>query len=658
MADISAIQAGTVQSNDLNNPSVRVYKGKNQFPQSFQHPSTCSYAYVDPVAFAKCEPGDVYPYKFVTDLNTFTLKSPMKSKVKMYSAAFKVPMKAIYPRNFELMFVTPNKGDDVPEDTRANLLISVLYNRLLSVVGGSSLDDALKAIFILESIFSDGGIFAKANIHLCDFRFAYRDSDGDTVGALVFDQYFDQILCPWLRQYLEADDSVRLSYYDPDELNIKYVVTFDNTKVGLRYSEDTFYISFARAIELLRTGEYDFNRLIPEGLPFPRLFTSLGYGQQSLPDVLNIEPILAYQLSCVQFFNNPKIDYIYNVDLWRDNLESFCLNSPELGFTPTFEYNGILKYYDVLSGRFMTNMLGDTSNDGFLQYFLSLFSFQRSLRYGDYFTGAHTEPIAPGDIDMEPNADGSVNSLEAVRKLQLTRYLNKCNISGPRMGDYLKIVFGESMPGTPDDIPIRLSREEFDVGGFEVNNTGSAQLDDNEENITTTNLRLDSNRFMFEVHISEPCWLVMVQYFEAHRIYSKTIDRFAFHFDRFDDFIPDMQFTGDQEVYSSELSGLQAGSVPFAYNLRHMEYKQRYSYASGGFIRRLKSWAFVTDNTDGNPATGHITPDYIRSSPTEFDRFYKSLTGYSLGSRFHFITFNTNVAAPYRQMVYAPEILA
>ena len=89
-----------------------------------------------------------------------------------------------------------------------------------------------------------------------------------------------------------------------------------------------------------------------------------------------------------------------------------------------------------------------------------------------------------------------------------------------------------------------------------------------------------------------------------------------------------------------------------------MEYKQRVSYASGGFIRHLPSWAFVTDNKDGNPADVNITPEYLRSSPTEFDRFYKSLLGHSLGRRFHFITMNTNVLAPYRQMVYAPEILA
>lgn len=107
--NLSGIQAGTVQSNDLNDPNVRVIRGKNQFPQSFYHPSSCRYGEVDPVFAMRCERGDTVPYRFATDLNTFTMASPMKSPVNMYSAAFKVPLEAIYPRNYEIMYAQPNK---------------------------------------------------------------------------------------------------------------------------------------------------------------------------------------------------------------------------------------------------------------------------------------------------------------------------------------------------------------------------------------------------------------------------------------------------------------------------------------------------------------------------------------------------------------------
>ena len=122
--NINSLQSGVVDTNQVNNPSVDHMRGRNMFPQSFMHPSTCRYGEVDPVMAFKCERGDVLPYKFVTDLNTFTLASPLKSSVDMYSAAFKVPMQALYPRNWDIMMPFPTKGDDVPDDTRS--LLSVI----------------------------------------------------------------------------------------------------------------------------------------------------------------------------------------------------------------------------------------------------------------------------------------------------------------------------------------------------------------------------------------------------------------------------------------------------------------------------------------------------------------------------------------------------
>ena len=40
--------------------------------------------------------------------------------------------------------------------------------------------------------------------------------------------------------------------------------------------------------------------------------------------------------------------------------------------------------------------------------------------------------------------------------------------------------------------------------------------------------------------------------------------------------------------------------------------------------------------------TQNISPDFIRSRVSELDEFYLSLTGYSLGSYFHFISMIVN----------------
>lgn len=694
--DLNALQSGMVQQNDVNDPSVRVIRGKNQFPQSFQHPSTCLYGYVDPVAVLKGEVGDVIPYKFVTDLNTFTMKSPMKSEVKMYSAAFKVPMEAIYPRTYDILFSFAQKGDEVPQQSptsavpliansaRAVLPFRTFLTNVLTFFNSSyrgefstnfNINNYFRSLFLLESVFSDGGIFAKMNIHVNNLLFSLRLTNESLKGPFLFDDVIDLVLYPRLSDFLDHNSNfIYLQHEsvenDVDEGYPVYIPTVDSNLVGSKKSGDdydaraAYYCSIDRMFELIRTGDWFVHTKESQGQIFEELYESLGFlltydNTAKIPTALNIEPIIAYQLACVQFFNNPKVDYLYNVNLWRRNLETFIYDYNQ--FFPSFDYNGSIFLYDVVSHNCMARMIAAFVDDNSiaLDYFFHLFGYHRSLRYGDYFTGARPEPIGVGDINLEEDENGDISSLEVARRLQLTRLLHKVAITGPEHKDQIKYIFGGRIPDAPKDVPIRLSREEFTVEGFETNNTGSAQLSDADPNITTTNLRLTDSKFMFEVEVDEPCWLVMVQYFEAHRIYSNTIDRFAYHYNLYDDFVPDMQFIGDQDLKQSELLGIYGDQyTAYAYHLRNMEYKQRVSYASGGFIRHLPSWAFITDNKDGNPADVNITPEYLRSSPTEFDRFYKSLLGHSLGRRFHFIIMNTNILAPYRQMVYAPEILA
>lgn len=678
--DLSGVGAGTVKQDPVNDPSVRVIRGKNLFPQSFRHPSTCRYGEVDPMFAAKCERGDTYPYKFVSDLNTFTLASPIKSQVNMYTAAFKVPMDAIYPRNWrDVMYPMKNKGDDEPMDgiysrCRAilpvsNLTYSIIgkYTIALQSASSISFDYMVRAVLLLEKIFSAGSLFAKFNMHLNAFRFQYSiDGESNTTS---FDRFFDTVFAPWLKSCIVDNTYVTLKPISDSEGYFSYKVVSDGSEllsVEAPLSVALGNVNFRRALELLRSGDYYISVSNIDSIAFADAPTNLTFnsGATSFSSLrLNIEPIIAYQLVGAHFFSNSKVDSIYTASLYRDLMQTYLIGDD--GIIPSFYFNGIYKLYDVFSYSFLTLAISRISQssvtsaeiDGAWHYFYNLFSFTRSLRYGDYFTAAHPEPIAPGDINA-PVIDNSVNALDMTRKLQLARLLNKVNITGPRMDDYLLALFGGKRPDAPKDVPIRLSLESSAIEGFEVNNTGAEQASAYSRNITTTNLRTADSKYMFEVNIDEPCWLLSMRYFDAERIYSNTCDRFAFHYDRYDDFIPDMQFEGDQDVSNTEID-ITRVNTPYAYNLRYMEYKNRYSYASGGFIEFLPSWAFITDNKDGSKPASNITSEYIRSSPSEFDRFYKSFAGaYSLASHFHFIIMTTNVAAPYRQMVYAPEILA
>lgn len=673
--DLNPNQAGSFRQHDVNDPSVRHIRGKNYFPQSFGHASTCRYGEVDPIMSMRCERGDTVPYKFSTDLNTYTMASPVKSRVNLHSAAYRVPMQAIYPRNWkDIMFPIPSKGDDSPTATdsvssetvdacRALLDVMKLSSALCGLVetyGVDSVDTlnvTLRSIFLLEAIHSSGSLFAKFNMH---FDGAVFTDDNGFHGS--FDKWFDTVFIPIFQEFLDEN----VSEDTGSSITIKPILV-DSDGNSVYYGTLEGSSSTRRILELLRTGEWS----IGSGLSYTAFAEGFGNPRATISSwrLVNIEPIVAYQLVCAHFFVNSKIDFVYTAQLYRDNMESILrgLGSASL---PSFEWNGITKLYDVFSYHNFTSIISvlstGTAADSItrcLDFLFNLFSIKRSLRFGDYFTGARSEPIAVGDTDV-PVTDGSVATLTLTRKMQLTRLLQKVNIVRSRFADYLTGIFGGVLPEAPDDVPVRLSQESMPVDGFEVNNTGSGQLEKTagavgSQNITTTNLRLQDSRYMFEVTIEQPCWLIAVQWFDTPRFYSRTFDKFSFHYDRYDDFLPDMQFIGDQAITNDELKGVRSGVFsPFAYQLRNMEYKVRYNYVSGGFVEQLPTWLMVTDNSDGNEPLGYITPEYIRSSPSEFDRFYKSVTGYSLGSYFHFMYVVTNILDPYRQMVYTPEILA
>lgn len=311
---------------------------------------------------------------------------------------------------------------------------------------------------------------------------------------------------------------------------------------------------------------------------------------------INIEPIISYQLACAQFGTNDHVDFIYSAQLYRDNMESLLRNVN--GYIESFRYNGVDYLYDVFSQVHFDSLISSiVDNVSALDFFINIFSYQNSLRYGDYFTGVKPRPLAIGEYSAAVT-NGEVSAVDVTRSIQMQRLLNRVNMVGRKLGDYLAGIFGGRLPDAPKDVPVFLAHQSFDISGFETNNTGAEQFASDKPNTITSHLRSAENRHSFEIEIAEPCYIIGMNSYETMRIYSRTIDRFAFHHDRYDDFIPEMQYIGDQDVRLSELTGASS-DVPMGYNLRYMEYKQRYSYASGGFIDNLPSWAFITDNTDG-----------------------------------------------------------
>lgn len=670
--DLNAMNVGTQKSANVNNPNPRPLGARSSFPDlAYRHFSTYQYGLVGVFDHFHTVRHDQLQFRNQHDIHSYTLSSPMLSGVTMNKTWVRVPYKAIYPKNWDIMLPLATKGDDVPDDVRC-VVGSDFWNVLkyifdyfvgvgqdISSLHRSRVKSLITSVFLFESIFSSGSIPSKLNLNFHSLFSARKDDVN-----LDFDDFFDLYFAPWL-----ASTSGIYKFQFQDFGGLIFQVGSSDSFVpldGLGYQSQNWAVPLSYLISLMR--HYDFTLIdVNDGSPVSNPFYSWDSDVTDFDTSLfnigsvNIESVVAYQLACYQFFTNEHVDYIYSADLYRRAILSGYRSFFEGESVPTYSWNGETFDYDVFSKSFFDSVLStydpSESPSFIISFFRDIFGINQSLRYGDYFTGARPRPLAVGDYSVEV-VDGSVDTLESVRGMQLVRLANNANLAGSKVGNYLQALWGGNLPEAPDDIPSFLVHQSFAVKGFEVENTGQAQVSSDNQIAVTTQLRTQDNKHAFE-YFEERDYSIIIGLvsFDCERLYSNTTDRFAFHFDRYDDFLPQLQYVGDQEIHAKEIDIRNTQLAPVAYTVRNMEYKQAYSRVSGGFVKRLPSWAFVADNESGIPQFGNISPSYIRSIPAEFDRFYKSLTGYSLGTRFHFIVRFSNVNHATRQMEYQPQIL-
>lgn len=674
--------SGAQHTASQNNAFKSYFQRKNNFPMNYLNLQTARYGDIQPFYVFNGIPADVVPLRSEHEIRSYTLQSPMLSGINMHKDFYLVPMKAILPRTFDLIYTNPTQGDDVPEDAycSVNLIMFLAGLQQFSLpalrdntsVSNSidKLEVLLKFTWLIESITSAGSLGATLGGSLN----SVVSSDDDENGNI--DSYIDTVI---KELFLSIPIGVTFGSQD--------IYTVSENPIDLSdISLSPYKIPLHRMVEMMRESSFSIVYAIDsnwDGTVAPAAISDTDASDlinnaviSLITDVMSNIPtgvennkydlsrLLAYQLCCAHFFTNDHVDFIYSADLYRKNAQSIF---KQISSLPFFEYNGVDIQYDVFSEKCFNTVTAAlvqssmsanaATNDYFndaLDFMKLIFGFRKSLKYGDYFTGARPQPLAVGDVSV-PVVDDSVSAIDITRNISRQRFLNAVNRFGRKFGDYVKGMFDVETPPVDTD-PKFISHENFDVTGFEVENTGSAQIDN--ANSVTTLLKSRNGRYVFEVYCDTPCIILGLQSYDVSRIYCNAVERFFYHKDRFDMFNKFMQYIGDQEVKAGELDSRKSADLPVSYQLRYMEYKQRFNIASGGFVRNLPSWAFVTDNKEaGHPDFANLTPDFIRSSNVELDRFYTSLSGVSLASYFHFIVKFTNISTPSREMEYAPSIL-
>lgn len=660
---------GTAPGQSINDANKKYSQGYNTFNYDRHHYFTARY-------------GDITPFEVVEGIgddhlefgcsqstrSTSALSSALESKIYEKNCYYMVDMQAILPINWKKVFMNPNKGDDVLSNvnTYANIFEPVLnfVGSVSTIVENGNVDlaftnkndfsDLFRFVFLLESLFSKGSILKYLGFSsFCVFK------PGSAFHHFSFDKAFD-ILMSSLRTNLilaVGNNPLLISLNGVNSDGNIYSLDPENLVVSdFSHFIDVFRENYSTSVLSSDISDNEALRVCIRSLA---QFISDIILTTSCP--INYSRVIAYQLCCAQFYTDDKIDDIYTAELYRENARSIVFKL--FNAMPTFSYNGLQVEYDVFSG-YIFNQLSSLTTGTFaigsfyrkmVAYYEMIFNYRKSLRFGDYFTGARTQPYAVGDITA-PVVSNGVSAIDMTRNILRQRFFNQVSRVGNSWDDYN----GEVTDGyvAPDvTIPRWLCTKSNVVGSYEVENTTS----DNLGQIATI-LRSTSGDYVYSVDVGTPCIIIGLKHFEVERVYSDTSDKFFFHEDRFDMFNKFMQFDGDQSIEGRELSSTE-GTAPFAYTIRHMEYKKRFPIASGGFVEYLPSYLFVTDNDQGQPlpdATSNLnklTPWYIHSKSYELDRFFQRLSNYSLAGRFHFIISSRNNCTAKRRMQVSPSIL-
>lgn len=660
MSEITMREGNTLNNLDKNN-----------------HPNRSKFEFVDAVAFTprfgeitpffcrRVEDTDKFSNRAEFDLRTFTLQSPLMQELKMYKNYFSVPMEAILPNNWKTkIYPNPTIGDDVPKDayTFTKLDFSFFSNLTKGNFVADGTDyrsNVFTGVVTLINIFNSGSL-----ANLLGYGFPRVDS---------FQLYNE------LHKIAGYVDSVNVYPYDDFTFD-KYIYTVSLS--GLSNSQKLHRLISLVSDYPCRIITSDMSAYDPSLLKdsINQYLNSIkSQNSNSLVFEVDLARLWAYQLVCTHFYSNDKVDFIYNADLFRQSI--FSLYTQFNDVTEMFNYNGQSIQYDYLSARYLQNYISgisgisiDQSTFTYLfRYLNAIFSYRRSLKYEDYFTGARTRPLAIGNDSMPVSVDvntkggsSSVSVVDITRSIQAQKFLNQINRTGRKFSNYLAGLFGKA-PAPDWHDPQFLASFSETVYGQETRNTGNEQFVS--ENSITTNLRCNSNNFEVTAEFDRQCIMLGLVSFDIVRYYDNGTVRDTLIRDRYDMYNPYMQFIGDQSLLLAELDRSLAGNLgdkynyPFGYSTRYLDLKTSFPRACGAFAtNKLPSWLFkASDLMLFEPGVNneglHINPDYIRSYPAELDDYYLNGVGIAGADWFHFILLVKNNVTALRPMAVNPQIL-
>lgn len=693
--------------NHINDPKILELTGYYPYDLTYNPILTPRFGEITPSMSLETVPRDRH---IIGNQNSKTvlnrINGNLMNTVREHTDTVFVPLRAIYPINYEKLIPLPTKGDDLPNAALTQIpffhFVQWWFSNSLGWYGQNDPEfsdimftnnDAMSSIvpaftdatneyyrsYIIWRITSLAFILSRGQLlDYLDCCFDLPESIGKTKSHLqeLIDDYFNQLYL-----YIKPDDqSTEGLYYklNPtsnsyDQLSVEattiygkhsfrkfiydsiengYYFTFEETPTIS--SDSGFVLATARLVDNLT--EYFAGVDIPtieDVNTSPSPFTN-GY-------FINPTRIAAYQMSVAEFFTNDHIDNVFNAELYYQNLRSVMFPSVN-GFTrePTFDYNGVSTEYDLLTPAGFISAFFNEQISGVWALTTSyltlsmLFVLRRSLRFGDYFSTARPQMFAVGQLSVPVSADG-VSVVDMSQNILLQRFFHASNIVGTDFPNFFASFFGV-IPSDLGTRPRFISHRIVELQHIIVNNTA-----DNQGEQVTNLLGLADNNGV-DVFIDDFGVLQSYISYDILPVYTSGIDS-AFHLaDRFDYFNPKLQNLGDQAIYQSEIYGdITLRRFVFGYTVRNAEYKYKVSRGHGAAVNSLPGFVFRYPPLDMFTVRSYgdfrISPNFIRDKPSYFDQLISVDTGISPGEYFHFVVSAVQDIKSARPIVVQPNFL-
>lgn len=685
----------TQRANELNDPQFEEQQG--YFPYDLTHSEflTTRYGEVTPTCNMHTIPGDRVVFRGNDKTVLTQINGNFLGTVNEYSDSFFVPLRSLYPNNYEKLIPNPTKGDDLPVIALPKFPLSYFVNSYLRGVKTVRLlddgdllvaqtfnglmhfsfdidsqwfayDVALTRWFALLTMFSRGQLLDYLGYSLSERLQSYIDS--------AFLYFTENMRGDYISMYypLTSDD---IDNAATDIVIDRPTRTLSEVRDAISYAfEHGYIIGFDGVFspELFRSGLLDIFSSIEAELDYYLVFDideleittqdafeSFNNGGSDISvnyRYINLSTVLAYQQVIAQYYSNNSVDNIFNADLYMQNLRSVMYPSRDgtQSSEPVFYYNGVETRLDLISlgASLYSLVLGESSGSLLMRqyYYITLmFLLRNSLRYGDYFSTARPNMLAVGDLTINVE-DGAVSPIDITQNLLKQRYLNAANYIGSGFLPYMASIFGVT-PSDTGTYPRFIGHYKQTLRSDIVTNTA------NETGRQYTNLLGYSDGNSWDCFIDDYGVMLVLKSYDVLPVYTKGVDKTFGFSDRFDLFNPMLQNIGDQPILGSEIGGDR--DYVFGYTMRNAEYKYKISRAHGAFVNSLRGFFLPLPVDYYVKLNGiiHINPDFIRDRPVFFDSVVSQQTGTSPATYYHFIVSCVNELKTARKMQATPPVL-